>query len=216
MSKPQQPPFPNKYNARLVAQTDAKPCTICFKPATTVLLAENNLDFFYTCVQHLLDAQFASPIPSEEYTELKKTVDNLTQKVDTLKKEVDAAKPYLWGISTYWSKDKPTETSKLSDKDKSKSNGTESENNKQKEGEKGGGTSGHKYETLKKQLNTTETELNNKQDELKNFKFKKYTLNQQVYRNRLMSHQKKKYNKERSEKIQQAGFFPSAPNHSIS
>lgn len=209
MSKPQQqqPPFSNKYNARLVSQQDAKPCTICFKPSTTVLLAENNLDFFYTCAQHLLDDQFASPVILDEYNKLKKLVDELTQKVERLRVDVDAAKPYLWGISSYWSKDKSTDTK--SDKNKDK------EETKEDSGSEASKQKSNNYETLKKQLLTTEQELNTKQAELTNFKFKKYTLNQQVYRNRLMLNQKKKYNKQRTEKIQQSGFFPTAPNHNI-
>lgn len=71
MSKPpQQPPFPNKYHVKLVASLDSKACLICYKPATTVLLADGNGDFFYTCPQHLLDNQFANAIHPQEYTEL--------------------------------------------------------------------------------------------------------------------------------------------------
>ena len=213
----QQPPFPNKYNSRLVAQQDAKPCTICFKPSTTVLLAENNGDFFYTCIQHLSDEQFASPVLLDDYTDLQKGVDELRLKVDKLQKEADAAKPYLWGISSYWSKEKtPTTTTTTTgkeddNKDKNKDETKEKEKGKEKEKEKAGSN----YESLKKQLLQTQQELNEKQTQLTQFKFKKYTLNTQVYRNRLMLKQKKIYNQQRTEKIQKPGFFPSAPNHEI-
>ncbi|KAI5952096.1 hypothetical protein KGF57_004225 [Candida theae] len=210
-----QPPFPNKYNARLVAQQDSKPCTICFKPSTTVLLADNNADFFYTCAQHLRDDQFASPIPSDEYTALQKQVDELRSQVDKLRVEVEAAKPYLWGISSYWS----TSKERTSTADNKSDESSDKYSNKEKEKKQSDSTTAKQdsttYESLKAKLLKTEQELAEKQTELTQYKFKKYTLNQQVYRNRLMLNQKKIYNKQRTEKIQQPGFFPSAPHHNI-
>ncbi|CAD1812694.1 AAA-ATPase Vps4-associated protein 1 family protein [Candida parapsilosis] len=214
--QPQQqppPPFPNKYNARLVAQHDAKPCTICFKPATTVLLAENQADFFYTCVQHLTDEQFASPIKSEEYVGLQQQVDDLSRQVDKLKIDADAAKPYLWGISTYWSKDTTTSTSKEKEreknKDKDKHDTKEKDSNS--DSQRSNQQTTNNYESLRKQLQSTQQELQTNQTKLTNFKFKQYILNHQVYANRLKRHQQKKYNKQRTELIHQPGFFPQLP-----
>ena len=100
MSKPQQqqvPPFPNKYQVRLVASSDSKPCIICYKPATTVLLAEGNGDFFYTCQQHLKDEQFANSIHPQEYTDLVNSQKELITKKTQLEKDVELEN-HIFGI----------------------------------------------------------------------------------------------------------------------
>ncbi|KAB8542127.1 hypothetical protein FH972_025590 [Carpinus fangiana] len=55
-------PFPNTYHRRAVAPTAPKPCFICFKSTTTVLITPCNKDFFYICPGHLLDRGFAIPL----------------------------------------------------------------------------------------------------------------------------------------------------------
>ena len=195
MSKPQlQPPFPNKYHVKLVASLDSKACLICYKPATTVLLADGNGDFFYICPQHLSDDQFANAIHPEEYTELLDQKQKLTEKKSKLEKDVETEKPYIWNtVAGYW---------KLKD------------NNKEKEKDKDKSTES-KYEKLKQELNDVTKELEESSKKILEFKFKLYQLNQDIYKSRLMAHQKKKYNQQRAVKIQEEGFFPSVPSHSL-
>lgn len=197
MSKPpQQPPFPNKYHVKLVASPDSKACLICYKPATTVLLADGNGDFFYTCPQHLLDDQFANAIHPQEYTELLDKKQTLTDKKSKLEKDVESEKPYIWNtVAGYW-KQKDKDKDKGKDKDKDKY--TES-----------------KYEKLKQELADVTKELEETSKKILEFKFKLYQLNQDIYKNRLMSYQKKKYSQQRAVKIQEEGFFPSVPKHSL-
>ncbi|TQS34856.1 hypothetical protein Golomagni_04746 [Golovinomyces magnicellulatus] len=57
--------FPNLYTHRQVAGTAAKPCEICSKPSTSVLLASGNKDFFYVCSIHLKDKGFCRPSQNE-------------------------------------------------------------------------------------------------------------------------------------------------------
>lgn len=195
MSKPQQqqvPPFPNKYQVRLVASSDSKPCIICYKPATTVLLAEGNGDFFYTCQQHLKDEQFANSIHPQEYTDLVNSQKELITKKTQLEKDVELEKPYIWNkVTGYWK----------NDKEKSE----DSKNNDNLS----------KYEKLKNELKEVMKELDEKNKLILEFKFKQYKLNQDIYKNRLMIHQKKVYGQQRAVKIQQEGFFPSAPSHNL-
>ena len=54
--------FANLYTHRLVADTNAKPCLICFRPATSVLITQDQADFFYVCIGHLKDRSFATPV----------------------------------------------------------------------------------------------------------------------------------------------------------
>ncbi|KAI5957138.1 hypothetical protein KGF54_000066 [Candida jiufengensis] len=204
MSKQQiQPPFQNKYKLRLVSQSDSKSCLICYKPTNVVLITENNADFFFICNSHLLDESFAKPIESKEYNDLKNEVDNLEKQLTEVNKKIEETKPYLWGIN-YWSKDK--KKNDKDDKEKENKENKESKEDKSK---------ANSHESYKSKATEIEKNLSTKKEELQNHKFKHYNLNSTTYKNRLMLNQKKKYNKERSEKIQTDGFFPSAPTHNI-
>ncbi|CAD6504412.1 BgTH12-06142 [Blumeria graminis f. sp. triticale] len=54
--------FPNIYTHRKVADHGARPCDVCFKACTSVLVASGQKDFFFTCPAHLKDKAFCSPI----------------------------------------------------------------------------------------------------------------------------------------------------------
>lgn len=81
-------PFPNVYTRRLVADTAAKGCDICYKPSTTVLITPDKLDFFYVCPVHLQDANFASPIVDQAAIDAKKKKE-LDDEVERVKKEYE-------------------------------------------------------------------------------------------------------------------------------
>ncbi|KAI3402330.2 hypothetical protein KGF56_004900 [Candida oxycetoniae] len=214
--KQQLPPFPNKYTLRLVSPTDSKPCLICYKPTTSVLISENQVDFFYTCNAHLLDTQFTDPVHPQAYYDLAKEIEVLKQSVEKLKVEVDSEKPYFWGLNQYWKNGGGSGSTESKSESTSK-NGNDDDGNKEKSTNKTPASKDvSKYELLKSKLKEQSNSLQEKETQLQQFKFKNYTLHQTIYRNRLMAFQKRKYNKERSEKIQQKGFFPSAPTHDIS
>lgn len=58
-------PFENRYFKRLVAEKDAKPCSMCYRSTATVLTTVANQDFFYICPSHLKDPTFAE-VDSDE------------------------------------------------------------------------------------------------------------------------------------------------------
>jgi len=80
--------FPNVYTHRKVAATASKPCEICYKPSTSVLVTPENKvsqtlstfytpyssqkDFFYVCPTHLRDKGFCLPIIDEAAVAAKK------------------------------------------------------------------------------------------------------------------------------------------------
>ena len=80
-------PFPNIYHHRRVAATSAKPCMICHKPSTSVLITRDNKDFFYTCTGHLLDRGFAIPVVDEAEEERKRKKEELDKAIEEVKKE---------------------------------------------------------------------------------------------------------------------------------
>ncbi|KAK5082862.1 hypothetical protein LTR05_006743 [Lithohypha guttulata] len=83
------PSFPNEYNLRTVAETASKPCFVCHKASTKVLITADNKDFFYTCPSHLLDRGFASPIIDEKAEAEKKKQEQLAKEKEAIIKEYE-------------------------------------------------------------------------------------------------------------------------------
>jgi hypothetical protein len=81
--------FPNNYHLRRVADTSSKPCFICYKPTSAVLITPDQKDFFYVCLGHLKDRGFAIPVldPAEEAA--KKRKEELDREAEKLKKEYE-------------------------------------------------------------------------------------------------------------------------------
>jgi len=82
--------LPNIYHHRHVVAGSSKPCFICYKPTTSVLITPDNRDFFYTCQGHLTDRGFAQPIghPGED-AEAKKKREELEREIELVKKEYE-------------------------------------------------------------------------------------------------------------------------------
>ncbi|KAK4445936.1 VPS4-associated protein 1 [Podospora aff. communis PSN243] len=80
--------FPNIYTHRKVADTSAKPCDICFKSTSSVLITPDNKDFFYVCPGHLKDTGFCTPKIDKEAEEARKK-NELEAEVERVKKEYE-------------------------------------------------------------------------------------------------------------------------------
>ncbi|KAI9867292.1 MAG: hypothetical protein M1813_009570 [Trichoglossum hirsutum] len=124
--------FANIYHLRRVAEASAKPCEICFKPTTAVLItADNKTDFFYVCLGHLKDKGFASPIIDEKEAAAKKK-EELEQEVERVKKEFEEKQ------KKKKEKEKAKEKEgKKGEKDEEKKDKTSTKNEKEKEDEDG-------------------------------------------------------------------------------
>jgi hypothetical protein len=193
-------PFPNEYRVRLVAESDAKACSICYRPCTTVLLNESQLDFLYTCSGHLNDTQFAIPIKLEEYQKLNLQKLELERKIETLQREKELNRPYVWNkLSDYWKSEKP-------DSGDNKDNGPDKDKDSKPT---------DKYKAIVSDLKEAETQLADIKSQVENFKFKSYTLHQHFYKSRINAYINTKLNKIKREKITQQDFFPQVPSHNL-
>ncbi|TGZ83984.1 DUF1742-domain-containing protein [Ascodesmis nigricans] len=80
-------PFQNNYIHRRVAPASAKPCFICYRSSTSVLITPDNADWFYTCASHLEDRGFAAKNgPNKEDVE-KERKEKLEKEMERVKKE---------------------------------------------------------------------------------------------------------------------------------
>ncbi|KAI9717473.1 MAG: hypothetical protein M1828_007173 [Chrysothrix sp. TS-e1954] len=81
----------NLYHRRLVAPTSSKPCFICHKPTSTVLITPDDRDFFYACPGHLKDVKFATPQDTSNAEDAKKVEEEKKKKED-LEKQIEKVK----------------------------------------------------------------------------------------------------------------------------
>lgn len=78
----------NLYYRRLVAESGAKPCFVCYRPSSTVLISEDQNDWFYVCPGHLSDAKFATPKDGEDLAK-KKHDEEVEKEIEAVKKEFE-------------------------------------------------------------------------------------------------------------------------------
>ncbi|MCJ1428409.1 hypothetical protein MMC29_006319 [Sticta canariensis] len=72
----------NIWHLRKVAEVSAKPCDICYKPTTSVLITPDKQDYFYVCQTHVKDRGFCTPIVNEfeVAAQKKKEMDHVMEK----------------------------------------------------------------------------------------------------------------------------------------
>ena len=78
----------NLYQRRLVAESGARACWICYKPSSTVLITPDQDDWFHVCPGHLKDSKFAIPKDEKDLAE-KKRQEDLEKEIEAVKKEFE-------------------------------------------------------------------------------------------------------------------------------
>ena len=78
----------NVYHRRLVAESGAKACWVCYRPSSTVLITPDQADWFHICPGHLKDRKFAIPQDEEDLAE-KKRQEELEKEIEAVKKEFE-------------------------------------------------------------------------------------------------------------------------------
>ncbi|GEQ67440.1 hypothetical protein JCM33374_g1105 [Metschnikowia sp. JCM 33374] len=200
-------PFPNEYRCRLVAETDSRPCNICYKPTCTVLLASNKADHFYVCPLHLKDKSFASPIHPETYTTLVRDKTRLENEVREANSVADANRPYSWNklmTNIGWSES-------AGSKEK---NGPEDKNKGEEAKENSAKKNTNTYEEYVTRANNLKKELAGINSAISDFQFKQYVLAKDVYKMRINSTLQAKNRLPRQKPVHENTqiIFPSVPN----
>ncbi|KAL8785338.1 MAG: hypothetical protein Q9213_003403 [Squamulea squamosa] len=77
----------NIWHLRKVAEASAKPCHICYKSTTSVLITPDQKDHFYICPGHLKDRGFCTPIVGEAEAVAKKKQEELDREIELIKAE---------------------------------------------------------------------------------------------------------------------------------
>lgn len=78
----------NLYHRRLVAESGAKACWICYKPSSNVLITPENDDWFHICSGHLNDGKFAIAKDAQDLAE-KRRQEELEKEIEAVKKEFE-------------------------------------------------------------------------------------------------------------------------------
>ncbi|TKA82290.1 hypothetical protein B0A55_01457 [Friedmanniomyces simplex] len=78
----------NLYHRRLVADSAAKACWICYKPSSTVLITPDQDDYFYICAGHLKDSKFAIAKDADEVAQRKRK-EELDKEIEAVKTEFE-------------------------------------------------------------------------------------------------------------------------------
>ncbi|KAK3639685.1 hypothetical protein LTR56_012260 [Elasticomyces elasticus] len=118
----------NLYHRRLVADSAAKACWICYKPSSTVLITPDQDDYFYICPGHLEDAKFATAKDAEDLAE-KKRKEELDKEIEAVKKEFEEK------MKRKMARRKQKEHEKKEDKEEKKKEGDKEDEKDEKEKE---------------------------------------------------------------------------------
>ncbi|KAF8545085.1 VPS4-associated protein 1 [Trichophaea hybrida] len=179
-------PPKNLYHHRRVADASAKPCFVCYRPATSVLITPDQSDFFYTCPGHLQDRGFCSPVeptpvePTPEEVERRKK-----EEVERVKREYEERMKR----KKEKEKEKEKKDDKKDDKDKDK-NKDKVKDDKDKDKDK------------------DEGEVKEKKPEEPP---RTFTLHKKIYDLRVMRIRQREQAKRHQERLKNPSLFPSVP-----
>ncbi|KAG0639586.1 VPS4-associated protein 1 [Tuber brumale] len=186
-------PFQNTYHLRKVADSSSKPCTICYKHTSQVLITPDRKDFFYVCLSHTRDRGFATAVvvaTQEETEEARKAREEkeLEAEVERVKKE-------------FLEKENKRKAGKGKGNDQKK----EGEEEKKKKGEEK-----EKGEEAKKEKEKEEEEKKKKK---KDEEPRIFTLHKIVFESRVRRYRQVQLAKLNQDRLRN-GAFPSVPTGS--
>lgn len=179
----------NLYHRRLVAESAAKSCWICYKPSSTVLITPESDDWFHICVGHLSDRSFATAKDADDLAKKKREAE-LEAEIEAVKKEY--AEKIQKKLDKKKKKDGEKEKEKEAEKEKAAEEALEKEQQdkiKQLENEKSG--------------KAAKTAIDGP---------RVFELSKQFYQMRLQKKRDAEIAKRTRERLRTPGALPSAPS----
>ncbi|KAK9325879.1 VPS4-associated protein 1 [Lipomyces orientalis] len=190
-------PFKNVYHLRRVAESSQKPCIICYKPTSVVLVSEDGKnDYFYSCQAHLQDRGFATPVSNPVADAARKRKEELEKEIEKVKKDWDE---HL--------KDKKKAREK---REKQRKEEKDSEKTKDENDDKSADR--REKQEHKEQMTKLEEK---KEDATKRAEAEQriFVLNKDIYSMRLNNYRNIQRSKRTAELLSKPGALPSVPTH---
>ncbi|KAK6334282.1 hypothetical protein TWF730_003496 [Orbilia blumenaviensis] len=175
--------FQNVYIHRKVAEASSKPCMICFRPSTSVLITSCQKDFFYICPSHLNDRGFATAVIDEAAEAEKRKNEEMAKELEKLKQEFEEKQK------------RKEEKKKDKDKDKDKK-GKEKDKVKEEE----------EAEKVK-----IEAEKAKAEKAVEAPSFSEYNLHRNFFNGRQQKYREKQIAKRNMERLKDPMSFPAVP-----
>lgn len=192
------PPLINNYFSKHVFEKDSKPCVVCYRSTTHVLIVDSKLDHLYVCQSHMKDAGFATPLLNhpdhDSYNRIKDRIHELTDEAATLSKQISDSKPPIW--SSLWDSSKKARL-------------------------EGGNGPAIKpppipsLSQLKQLLAQAELKLSHKEDELASYQFQRFELDKGIFTSRVLAKRSADKIREREKHLRARISFPKAPSGKI-
>ncbi|KAK3171118.1 hypothetical protein OEA41_003202 [Lepraria neglecta] len=186
----------NVWHLRKVAEASAKPCDICYKPTTSVLITPDNKDYFYVCPGHLKDRGFATPIIDEAEAAAKKKKEATDREIELIRQE------YEEKMKKQKNKDKDK---KAKDADKGKEKAKDDESKDDDDDEKAKKEKDDKIKAI------TNKEPPSVADDIPRI----YALQKVFYQKRLDRKRNAELAKRNQERLKNPSLFPSVPTGNL-
>ncbi|WPG98281.1 Hypothetical protein R9X50_00106900 [Acrodontium crateriforme] len=177
----------NLYHRRLVAESGAKACWICYKPSSTVLITPDQDDWFHICPGHLSDHKFAIAKDAEDVAE-KKRQEELDKEIEAVKKE------YEEKMRQKLAKRKQSKSDKTDKKDEKKESTQDEKDEKEQE---------DKIKDLEKKKETPKATIDGPRI---------FELQKNFFQMRLQKKRDAEAAKKNMQRLRSAGGFPNVPS----
>lgn len=188
----------NVWHLRKVAEASAKPCDICYKPTTSVLITPDQKDYFYVCPGHLSDRGYCTPIVDEAEAAAKKKKEELDREIELIKKEYEEK----------IKKRKKSKESKEKDKSKDKSKDEKPEKTNENDKDEDEKAEKEKNDQIKALVDKGSTTASEEGPRI-------FALQKTFYQRRLNRIRNAEIAKRNRERLKSPTLFPSVPSGNL-
>ncbi|KAI4187713.1 MAG: hypothetical protein L6R41_002615 [Letrouitia leprolyta] len=184
----------NVWHLRKVAEASAKPCDICYKPTTSVLITPDQK----VRASHLKDRGYCTPIVDEAEAAMKKKKEELDREIELIKKEYEEKLKKRKKAKELTQKDKSKEKSKDEKLEKSTDDNKDEDEKAEKE----------KNDQIKTLVDKDPTTASDEGPRI-------FALQKTFYQRRLNRIRNAEIAKRNRERLKSPTLFPSVPSGNL-